>query len=467
MFSVFDNEYILAIYHTVMKKLWEDTLKQLELNLSSQHFTTWIKPLKLIKIDQCDVFLEVPNRFILDWVKENYCSEIQRILSDLSAVNYRLQFSISDSKESSLHFQDHAQTSKFQRNENNNLVNKTPASDINLNKKYTFDEFVSGSSNQFAYAAAMAVANNPATTYNPLFIYGGVGLGKTHLVNAIGNAILKKSPQTRISYYTSEKFMNELINSLRYNRMDEFRNKFRSMDVLLIDDIQFIAGKERTQEEFFHTFNALYESHKQIIVTSDKFPKDIPGLEERLRSRFEWGLIADIQPPDVETKLAILKMKAEQNSIKLPEEVALFLSNSVCSNVRELEGYLIRIGAYASLTSTPVSLEMAKDVLKDILVERNKEITVEEILKRVSSHFNIKISDIKSSKRLKAVVLPRQIAMYLSRQMTSSSYPEIGERFGGKDHSTIIHAIRKIEKLIEDDFQLRNTVENLKNELSG
>ena len=451
-----------------MSKLWEDTLTHLELNLSSQHFSTWIKPLKLVKIEQDMVYLEVPNRFVLDWVKDNYSKLIQKILEELSAVNYRLQFSVTGQARDGLPRPgEKTENPNPPVNSQKKAVNNIHSADINLNRKYSFEEFVSGSSNQFAYAAAMAVANNPATTYNPLFIYGGVGLGKTHLVNAIGNAILNKSPQMRICYYTSEKFMNELINSLRYNRMDEFRNKFRSMDVLLIDDIQFIAGKERTQEEFFHTFNALYESHKQIIVTSDKFPKDIPGLEERLRSRFEWGLIADIQPPDVETKLAILKMKAEQNSIKLPEEVALFLGNSVCSNVRELEGYLIRIGAYASLTSTPVSIEMARDVLKDILVERNKELTVEEILKRVSSHFNIKISDIKSPKRLKAVVLPRQIAMYLSRQLTSSSYPEIGDRFGGKDHSTIIHAIRKIEKLMEEDFQLSSTIENLKKELTG
>jgi chromosomal replication initiator protein len=453
---------------TGMSKLWEDTLTHLELNLSSQHFSTWIKPLKLIKIEQDMVYLEVPNRFVLDWVKDNYSKLIQKILEELSAVNYRLQFNVAGQARDGLSRSDvPLETQDIPVDKQQKLVKNSLSADINLNRKYTFEEFVSGSSNQFAYAAAMAVANNPATTYNPLFIYGGVGLGKTHLVNAIGNAILKKSPEMRICYYTSEKFMNELINSLRYNRMDEFRNKFRSMDVILIDDIQLIAGKERTQEEFFHTFNALYESHKQIIVTSDKFPKDIPGLEERLRSRFEWGLIADIQPPDVETKLAILKMKAEQNSIRLPEEVALFLANSVCSNVRELEGYLIRIGAFASLTSTPVSLEMARDVLKDILVERNKELTVEEILKRVSSHYNIKISDIKSPKRLKAVVLPRQIAMYLSRQLTSSSYPEIGERFGGKDHSTIIHAIRKIEKLIEEDFQLRSTIENLKKELTS
>ena len=451
-----------------MSKLWEDTLTHLELNLSSQHYSTWIKPLKLIKIEQDMVYLEVPNRFVLDWVKDNYSKLIQKILEELSAVSYRLQFNVAGQARDGLSRTfDTPEVQAVPVDKQKKLAGNTLSTDINLNRKYTFEEFVSGSSNQFAYAAAMAVANNPATTYNPLFIYGGVGLGKTHLVNAIGNAILKKSPEMRICYYTSEKFMNELINSLRYNRMDEFRNKFRSMDVILIDDIQFIAGKERTQEEFFHTFNALYESHKQIIVTSDKFPKDIPGLEERLRSRFEWGLIADIQPPDVETKLAILKMKAEQNSIKLPEEVALFLANSVCSNVRELEGYLIRIGAFASLTSTPVSLDMARNVLKDILVERNKELTVEEILKRVSSHYNIKISDIKSPKRLKAVVLPRQIAMYLSRQLTSSSYPEIGERFGGKDHSTIIHAIRKIEKLIEEDFQLRSTIENLKKELTS
>jgi chromosomal replication initiator protein len=465
-FNVISNHLVKT--DAGMSKLWDDTLEHLELNLSPQHFSTWIKPLKLVKIEQDMVYLEVPNRFVLDWVKENYSKLIEKILADLSAVSYRLQFNVSGQAKDQLpKHSDQKVTAAMTTPANEKVMVNNHAAEINLNRKYTFEEFVSGSSNQFAYAAAMAVANNPATTYNPLFIYGGVGLGKTHLVNAIGNALLKKSPHMRICYYTSEKFMNELINSLRYNRMDDFRNKFRSMDVLLIDDIQFIAGKERTQEEFFHTFNALYESHKQIIVTSDKFPKDIPGLEERLRSRFEWGLIADIQPPDVETKLAILKMKAEQNSIKLPEDVALFLANSICNNVRELEGYLIRIGAYASLTAIPVSLEMTRDVLKDILIERNRELSVDEILKKVSAHFNIKISDIKSPKRLKTVVLPRQIAMYLSRQLTSSSYPEIGERFGGKDHSTIIHAIRKIDKLMEEDFQLRSTIEKLKQELTN
>lgn len=453
-----------------INKLWRDALVQLEANLSPQHFTTWIKPLRLVSIERDLVVLEVPNRFVLDWVRDNYAKLIQQVLSELSAVSYRLQIAVAGQDQERVRRPDprlRAISKEPGSRQSEVIPQQEWQADLNLNRKYTFDEFVAGSSNQFAFAAAMAVANNPATTYNPLFIYGGVGLGKTHLINAIGNALLKKSPGVRVCYYTSEKFTNELINSLRYQRMDEFHRKFRSMDVLLIDDIQFIAGKERTQEEFFHTFNTLYESHKQIVVTSDKFPKEIPGLEERLRSRFEWGLIADIQPPDVETKQAILKMKAEQNKISLPEEVAVFLASASSSNVRELEGYLVRLGAYASLTATPINMETARKVLKDILVERNREISVEEIIKRVGAHFNVKVTDLKSPKRLKAVVLPRQIAMYLARQLTASSYPEIGERFGGKDHSTIIHAIRKVEKLMSENFQLRQTIEMLKNNMSN
>ncbi len=452
-----------------MNKLWQDTLAQLEASLNPQHFATWIKPLRLVQIDRDLVVIEVPNRFVLDWVRDNYAKLIQQVLSELSAVSYRLQINVVGQEKEKVRADARTKSAvkETQVRQSEVIPQNEWQADLNLNRKYTFEEFVAGSSNQFAFAAAMAVANNPATTYNPLFIYGGVGLGKTHLINAIGNALLKKSANTRVCYYTSEKFTNELINSIRYNRMDEFHKKFRSMDVLLIDDIQFIAGKERTQEEFFHTFNTLYESHKQIVVTSDKFPKDIPGLEERLRSRFEWGLIADIQPPDVETKQAILKMKAEQNHIFLPEDVTLFLANASSSNVRELEGYLVRLGAYASLTSTPINLETSRKVLKDILVERSKELSVEEIIKKISIHFNVKVTDLKSPKRLKAVVLPRQIAMYLARQLTSSSYPEIGERFGGKDHSTIIHAIRKIEKLMSENYQLRQTIENLRNSLAS
>ncbi len=454
-----------------MDTLWRETLEQLEQKLSPQLFSTWIKPIEFIRVDKSNVFLRVPNRFFLDWIRDNYVRKIEETLADVGAVDYKVEFEVSSrprqQENSSEKNTNPVKKESFTPSPQPTASKPAPDSwNTNLNPKYVFTEFVSGSSNQFAHAAAMAVANNPATTYNPLFIYGGVGLGKTHLVNAIGNAILKKNSSMRVCYYTSEKFMNELINSLRYARMDEFRNKFRSMDVLLIDDVQFIAGKERTQEEFFHTFNALYESHKQIVVTSDKFPKEIPGLEERLRSRFEWGLIADIQPPDVETKQAILKMKAEKNRINLPEEVIQFLSNSITSNVRELEGFLIRLGAYASLTATPITLDLAREVLKDILVEKNKEITVEEIQKVVAQHFSLKVADLKSPKRLKALVLPRQIAMYLSRQLTSQSFPEIGDKFGGKDHSTIIHAIKKVEKLMEDDFQLRTTVGNLKNALS-
>jgi len=444
-------------------QIWQKTLDKLELSLNPQHFATWIKPIVFVQPEADVIELQVPNRFFLDWIRENYYRLIKETISDIGKTEYNINFKIA--AQSAEEKKQVVSEKKVKEEIIAPPVNRNKL--ININPKYNFSEFVTGSSNQFAYAAAMAVANNPATTYNPLFIYGGVGLGKTHLINAIGNEIQKNNSQMAICYYTSEKFMNELINSLRYNKMDEFRNKFRTMDVLLIDDIQFIAGKERTQEEFFHTFNSLYESHKQIVVTSDKFPKEIPGLEERLRSRFEWGLIADIQAPDVETKQAILKMKAEQNGIDLPEDVALFLANSVSSNVRELEGYLIRIGAYASLTSTPISLDMAKDILKDILVEKNKKISTEQIQKMVATYFNIKTSDLKSAKRHKALVMARQIAMYLTRQLTSHSYPDIGDQFGGKDHSTIIHAIRKIERLLEEDMQLRSTINNLKNSLTN
>jgi chromosomal replication initiator protein len=446
-----------------MNSIWKATIEKLEKEISPQNFSTWIKPLNFIDISNDQVTLEVPNRFIKDWLKDNYIKKIETIMSDIGTVNYRIVLKIGKNKKST----ENIDVKKESNIKKDKKIVEENSQDIfsNINKKYTFSSFVSGPSNQFAHAAAMAVANNPATTYNPLFIYGGVGLGKTHIVHAIGNEIMMNNKNLKICYYSSEKFTNELINSLRHAKMDEFRNKFRSIDVLLIDDIQFIAGKKSTQEEFFHTFNALYESHKQIVVTSDKFPKEIPDLEERLRSRFEWGLIADIQAPDIETKQAILKMKADQNNIDLPEDVAFFLANSVINNVRELEGYLIRIGAFASLTSTPINLEMAKNILKDIIIEQSKEITIENIQKTVATHYQVKTSDLKSSKRLKTLVLPRQVAMYISRKLTSASYPEIGNKFGGKDHSTIIHAIKKIEKNLEDDLQLRATVEKLINNI--
>ena len=438
-----------------METVWLETLEVLKSKISEQNISTWIKPIQPVKITGNLLTVEVPNKFIKDWILDNYKRDIEETLSSVGTVNYTIDIKINEKIKTK-------RTKKpldIQIEKKSTTVKKQYLP--NINPKYTFDSFVSGTSNQFAHAAAMAVSNNPATTYNPLFIYGGVGLGKTHLINAIGNAVHKNNSNTKICYYSSEKFTNELINSLRHAKMDEFRNKFRSIDILLIDDIQFIAGKKSTQEEFFHTFNALYESHKQIVVTSDKFPKEMPELEERLRSRFEWGLIADIQAPDTETKQAILKMKADQNNIKLPEDVIYLLANSITNNVRELEGYLIRIGAYSSLTSTPINIEMAKKILKNILIENSKEITVEKIQKNVADHFQIKISELKSSKRLKSIVFPRQIAMYICRNLTSLSYPEIGSKFGGKDHSTIIHAIKKIEKIMKEDVQIKSIIEKL------
>ena len=449
-----------------MHKIWQETLDRLKKEVSSQNFSTWIKPVHFVEINKDQVNLEVPNRFIKDWLTDNYLKNIEKIMSEIGTVNYKINLKI-NTNTIAAEKKPTEQVETPREISINNLQKKTDSAEqfSNINPKYTFDSFVSGPSNQFAHAAAMAVANNPATTYNPLFIYGGVGLGKTHIVHAIGNEIINQNKGLKIGYYSSEKFTNELINSLRHAKMDEFRNKFRSIDVLLIDDIQFIAGKKSTQEEFFHTFNALYESHKQSVVTSDKFPKEMPDLEERLRSRFEWGLIADIQAPDVETKQAILKMKADQNNIYLPEDVSYFLASSVSSNVRELEGYLVRIGAFASLTSTPVSLDLAKNILKDIIVEQSKEVTIENIQKVVANHYQIKTSDLKSAKRLKTLVLPRQIAMYIGRKLTSASYPEIGAKFGGKDHSTVIHAIKKIDKAMIEDIQLRSTVEKLTNSI--
>ncbi len=444
-----------------MEHIWLEAQSNIAKVLTPQTFNTWIKPVKYLGVSNNAIELAVPSKFVKEWITEKYLAMIQEAVSSLTDSRFQVEFRVIDRPETQKH---------TAGNGTNEPTESKPARDkaksteftTNLNPKYTFDTFVCGGSNQFAHAASQAVANKPATSYNPLFIYGGVGLGKTHLLCAIGNHILGHNKKARVSYYTSEKFMNELINCLRYNKMEQFRNKFRSMDVLLIDDVQFIAGKERTQEEFFHTFNALYESHKQIVVTSDKFPKDIPGLEERLRSRFEWGLIADIQPPEIETKVAILRKKAELDAIALPDDVALFLASSSTNNVRELEGMLIRLGAFASLTGSAITLTMARQVLKDIIIDKSRDITVEMIQKHVAEYFKIKLADLKSDKRLKALVVPRQIAIYLCRDLTKCSYPEIGEKFGGKDHSTIIHSVKKVDRLMTQDLDFKGTVEHLK-----
>jgi len=440
-----------------MRELWNRVLSDLSDKISPKAFDIWLKPLKLLsQRDQC-LELEVPNAFFKDWISENYLGLIKETLFRLTNNHYTLLFRLKTNQEG-----------KEERQKEKTLGLK-PAKQIpkedGLNPNYTFEAFVVGSCNQFAHAAALAVANLPAKNYNPLFIYGGVGLGKTHLLNAIGNQILQNDRSANVCYITSEKFTNELINCLRYEKMTDFRNKYRNKDALLLDDIQFLGGKERTQEEFFHTFNALYDSHKQIVITSDKLPKDIPGLEERLRSRISWGLIADIQPPDIETKVAILCKKAELFNISLSNEVGLFLASNLGTNIRELEGALTRLRAYSSLTGSEITIAMARETLKDILTDRQKKISIDSIQKTVASFYNISVSDLKSSKKLKIYALPRQIAMYLCRTMTPSSFPEIGEKFGGKDHSTVIHAFRQIEKKLTEDRELKDAIENIRSQL--
>ncbi len=424
--------------------------------VSEDNFRTWIEPIRFLNCSDGICSLVVPNAFFRDWVVENFESLLRGLLKEITGEETKIEYLLA--KEET-------------KIEKKNVVFKKqepPVSDL-FKPKYTFENFVVGSSNQFANAACLAVANNPGKVYNPLFIYGGVGLGKTHLLNAIGNFLIYHHTlvDSRICYITAEEFTNELINSLRFEKMEDFRNRFRKMDVLLIDDIQFIAGKERTQAEFFHTFNALYDGAKQIVVTSDKFPKEIPNFEERLRSRFEWGLIADIQPPDLETKVAILNKKAEFENVTLPQDVAFYLASNIDHNVRVLEGSLIRLGAFASLHNIPISMDLAKEVMGHIIKDKKKEITIDMIIKDVAAHFSIKTSDIRSTKRIKSIMMPRQIAIYLSRKMTSNSLVSIGEKFGGKDHATVIHSIKKIEEEMSVKKELKEIVERIETKIKS
>ncbi len=445
-----------------MEEIWSKVVDSLKERVGQQNFDIWIKPIHFISMDGEIVELEVPNRFFKEWINEHYSPHIKEAFSFLTQKPCHLQFQIRSEKMN----EKEPISSLLPSYETQALPSFQPIS----NPKYTFDHFVVGASNQFANAACLAVANLPAKNYNPLFIYGGVGLGKTHLLHAIANHILQHRvlpDAKKICYISSEEFTNELINSLRYDKMEEFRNKFRRMDILLIDDIQFIAGKERTQAEFFHTFNSLYEARKQIVVTSDKFPKDIPHFEERLRSRFEWGLIADIQPPDIETKVAILKKKAETENISIPNDVAFFLASQIDSNIRMLEGSLIRIGAFASLTKTPIDIQLAKEVLKNIIKPKEELISIDTIQKVVANFFNIKISDLKVKRKHKGYLIPRQIAMYLSRKLTNASLVEIGEKFGGKDHSTVLHSIKKVEERASKEPSFKEMVENLHGQIKS
>ncbi len=446
------------------KELWNRCLTVLSGKVNQKTFDIWLKPLKALAIREDALELSVPNKFFKDWIEENYQFVIKEALQTLTNKPYFVHFTLRESKEEIEVKESKEIKTKDQQKVSQKSVKAFQKED-GLNPSYTFDSFVVGSCNQFAHAAALAVANLPAKNYNPLFIYGGVGLGKTHLVNAIGSQVLQNDPAAKVCYLSSEKFTNELINCLRYEKMTDFRNKYRTKDVLLVDDIQFLGGKERTQEEFFHTFNSLYDSNKQIVITSDKLPKDIPGLEERLRSRISWGLIADIQPPDIETKVAILCKKAELYNISLSNDVGLFLAGQLGTNIRELEGALTRLRAYSSLTGHEIDASMAKEILRDILSDRQKAITIENIQKAVANYFNIKVSDLKSSKKLKVYTVPRQISMYLCRTMTKASFPEIGAKFGGKDHSTVIHAFRQIDKKASEDRELKGTLESIRNEI--
>ena len=446
-----------------MIDLWKDALNQLEQNLQPQSFSTWIRPIRPLRLEDQTLVLEVPNRFFADWLQDHdFATLIQKVLHGCSGRSLKVELTVKQTERAHIR-----ETTIVAPPPDVSSDRKERARNIGLNPKYTFDSFVVGSSNQFAHAASLAVAEKSPRTYNPLFIYGGVGLGKTHLLNAIGNFKIATYPDIRVCYIHSETFMNEMIQALANKKMPEFRDKYRRMDILLMDDIQFIAGKERTQEEFFHTFNALYESHCNIVVTSDKFPKEITGLEARLRSRFEWGLIADIQPPDMETKVAILQLKAETESIPLPYEVALFLASNFSSNIRELEGSLVRISAFASLTHAAITVDLTKEVLKDFIRDPGRELIVEKVLKVVSQIYGVSVSDLRGKRRTKAVVLPRQVAMYLSRELTDCSFPEIGQKIGSRDHSTVMYSCSKIEKSLTTSGELRSRVESIRTSLAN
>lgn len=443
------------------KEIWQEILELLSAKVKPHNFEMWLKPIVCQTINGKKITLSAPNRYIKEWFEDNYLDIVLKELLLKTGVGYQVDLQL---RQEIAPDPIKKTTTETTPSESVTDAARSPLS--YLSERYHFDTFVVGPSNQLAHAAARAVAELPASKYNPLFIYGGVGLGKTHLLCAIGNEILKKKPNQRIVYLTSEEFMNEYINHLRSNRMEEFREKYRqSCDVLLMDDIQFMAGKGRTQEEFFHTFNTLYDLSRQIVVTSDKYPHEIPDLEERLRTRFQWGLIADIQQPELETRIAILKKKAESEQIKLSDDVALFLATQIKSNVRELEGSLIRVAAFASLKQTFITVELTQQVLEQFLKPSNGNLTIETIQKEVASYFNVKVNELKGPKRSRAVAQPRQISMYLCRKLTQSSFPEIGQRFGGKDHSTVISACKKIDELIKRDISIRTAVETLERQL--
>ena len=439
-----------------LTELWQKSLEILRQEIAPVSFETWIVPIKPIAVSNSTVIVKIDDSFIKNTVETKYYNLIENTIKHLMGSNYKIAITETEN----INTEEKAQSNKPEKQKSE--------FESNLNPKYVFSTFVVGNSNRLAHAAALAVAESPATAYNPFFLYGGVGLGKTHLMHSIAHYILENNPNAKVLYVSCEKFTNELINSIRDDKNEEFRRKYRNIDVLLIDDIQFISQKERTQEEFFHTFNALYDAHKQIIISSDRPPKEIKTLEERLRSRFEWGLIADINPPDYETRIAILKKKAENDNIVVNDEVYEYIAKNIVSNIRELEGALTRVVAYSQLTQEKISKSLAENALKDIFSDQAAiEVTPDRIQEVVAAYYNIRPEDITGSKRSSNIAYPRQIAMYLTRRMLDISLPKIGESFGGRDHTTVIHAINKIDDNLKKDKNLQSVIFELENRIKG
>lgn len=441
-----------------LEDIWNKSLSIIEKKVGAGAFELWFKPIRLSHIKDQNALVEIPNRFFREWIEDYHPSIISEALESLVNHPVSVKFKIAEKEDSTIKKMDARLEVRRQR-----LANKG----IYLNPKYTFDKFVSGPSNQFACAAAKAVADSPGTTYNPLFIYGGVGLGKTHLITAVGNAVADKRQDFNILYVSSEQFTNEVVSSCRHQRMEEFKTKYRSLDLLLIDDVQLLENRASTQEELFNTINALYERQKQIVLSSDRPPKEIKDITDRLRSRFGMGLIADIQPPEIELRMAIIQKKAEIDRIQLIPDVINFLASRIKSNIRELEGCLIRLAAHSSLTGEPINVAMAKSILRDIVTDEDRPITVEQILKAVSDYYGIKSLDMKSKKRTKEIAMPRQVAMYISKQLTNCSLNDIGRNFGGKDHATVIYACRQIEGKIARDEDMSRAIGCLINRIKG
>lgn len=428
--------------------MWNQVLESISEKVDKHSFETWFEPIMFTAFEDDTIYLKVPNDKFKNWLEKKYQPLVIEALTEQGFPGLKLKI---------FHMEESGKK-EIGKKKNSSKINKK---NFQYNSKYSFDSFVVGSSNQFAHAAARAVAESPSKTYNPLFLYGGVGLGKTHLLHAIGTFIEEKNPDMNVVYISSETFVNDLISSIRHEKTVPFREKYRSSDVLLVDDIQFLAGKERTQEEFFHTFNALYNNQKQIIISSDSPPREIPTLEERLSSRFEMGLLADIQPPELETKIAILTKKAAAEGLKIEDDISHFIASRVKSNIRELEGCLIRIIAYSSLTNKEITLEFVKEVLKDIWRDEEKPITAEEIMRTVSDYYKVRVKDLKAKDNRREIALPRHVAIYLTKELTSLSLPEIGRRFGGKHHSTIIHSIKKIDRMRQEETNFNSTINNL------